>query len=81
MDYQQIIRKLGKTDQERADALGLERSTVSRLRRGETAPSVETYKVLLSLQKRALQKLAKAMTQIQYTESPLMGALRRRKRS
>ena len=56
MDYQQIIRKLGKTDQERADALGLERSTVSRLRRGETGPSVETYKVLVELHNAELRR-------------------------
>lgn len=77
MDYQQIIRSLGKTDKARADVLGLERSTVSRLRRGKTGPSVETYKVLVALQGQAVKKLAS----IRGTESRIVAALRRRNRS
>lgn len=50
-----MIRAIG-TDQEAAKALELHRSSVSKLRRGKSAPSFKTVRKLLELQNLALRR-------------------------
>ncbi len=58
MDIETLIRRLGH-DAEAARRLGVNRSTISRLRRGLTRPSWGTVEKLLRAQARELKRVVR----------------------